>query len=230
MTYGEIYDMIVENCWPGVADIPQNMPAILRNKIRQCQRKLNREYNFWFSLAVNTITTVADQSEYDLPADFKEMEKCYFTVDGQSYGTPVLSQVDLTDHLDRGMQQVSYSTEYPSKFRIDGTHLHLYPAPSEIRTLNLVYWKFLPLVTITSDALFRAFAEDDIGLYCDEAIIYNVTMQIKLMQDEWQSASMYKDMYYEALQGAMQEDKFRRSIPETIAPYKTNIEDYALSD
>jgi hypothetical protein len=226
MTYGEIYNEICENVWPGVAAIPENMPAILRNRIKQAQRMINRDYNFWFSLDVATITTAASVQSYALPADFKEIEKCYFTVDGQSYGTPILSQLDLTDHLDRGLHESVYETEYPNQFRIDGMYLYFYPVPSEIRVLNILYWKFLPLVTTTTDAAFRAFAEDDIGLYCAEALIAYVSMRIKLMQNEWQAATMYKELFVESIEGARQEDKVRRSIPEAIAPYIGNSTSY----
>ena len=221
MTYGEMYDEIVQNCWPGVAAIPQNMPGILRSKIRLAQRKINRDYNFWFTLTAGTINTVASQQAYDLPTDFKDIEKGWFDVDGQNYGTPVLGQLDLMDHIDRGLHTSYAETEYPTQFRIDGANIYFYPIPSEIRVFNLLYWRFLPLVPITSDALFRAFAEDDIGVYCSEAIIFHVSMQIHLMMNEWQAAAMYRDLYTEAIEGAMQEDKARRSIPEAIAPYNS---------
>ena len=217
MTYGEIYDEICLNCWPGVAAIPETMPAFLRNKIRSAQRMINRDYNFWFLITTTTIATVAGTQAYNLPTDFKEIEKAWFTVYLQNYGKPVLTQIDIADHIDRGYQVSDSQVEYPEVFRIDGLQLHLYPLPSDVRTLNLLYWQFLELVDITVVATFEAY-EDAISIYCGEAIVYYVTSLVKLQQDEVAAAQAYRQLYVEAIQGAMQEDKRRRAIPETIAP------------
>jgi len=226
MTYGEIYDEICLNCFAG-AVVPENMPIPIRKKIAQCQRMLNRDYNFWFSISLGSLATVPSTQSYNLTGlltaginDFKEIEKIWFMVDGQTYGTPALSQMDIVDHIDRGLQMSSETSEYPSNFRIDGQYIYLYPIPSEIRTLKLLYWRYLPIVPVAGtavDAIFSAY-EDDISRYCAECIIYYVTAQIKLQQDEWQSQQIYMGYFNTALEGAMMEDKSRRSIPETVAP------------
>lgn len=215
MTYGEIYTEIINHCFPGVVP-PVNMPAIIRSKIKSAHRMINRDYNFWFTLGVSTIATVASQRSYALPDNFKDIERVYFTIYLQSYNGYPLEQLNLTDHLDYGLQTSVSSTEYPDKFRIDGANIDLYPLPSEVRTLNVLYWRFLPVLVIDPANLDTTFTNftDDISEYCDEAIIYYVSHVVKLMQDEWQSASLYKELYAEALQGAMQEDKTRRAIPE----------------
>lgn len=220
MTYGEIYDEIILNCFPGVAAPPENMPAFVRSKIRGTQRMINRDYPFWFTIGTDTIATVASTQAYDLPDDFKEIEKAWFTVEGQSYGRPVLTQLDIADHIDMGLQTSESEVEYPDMFRIDGAQIHFYPIPSEIRTCNILYWRFLDLVDTTVVATFNAYS-DDISVYCAEAIIYYVTSLIKLQQNEWEASAAFKQLFIEAIQGSMQEDKRRRSIPETIAPGQT---------
>lgn len=216
MTYAEIYQEICNLCFPGT-NVPVNMPLSIRRQIRQAQRMLNRDYNFWFTIYLGTIPTVAGQQAYALPSDYKEIEKGYFMIDGQNYGTPPLTQLDITDHIDRGFHQSHYETEYPDSFRIDGSNLYFYPVPKEVRDFKILYWRFLQLVP-EDETLFNAFAEDAFGLYCAEPIIYYVAHKIKLSQDEWQSASMYKQLFYETLEGAMNEDKSRRAIPETVVP------------
>ena len=88
----------------------------------------------------------------------------------------------------------------------------------QIRTLNIAYWGFLAAVPITDAATFNAY-EDSFSIYCDEAMIYYVTHLIKLQQDEFNSSMAYKQLFVEALDSAMREDKLRRSIPELVAPY-----------
>ena len=226
MTYGEIYDEICFNLW-GAVVAPEAMPVPIRRKIASCQRMLNRDYNFWFTIALGSLVTVAGTQSYDLtgittPAvnDFKEIEKAWFQVESQSYGTPALEQMDIADHIDRNLQTYADTEEYPRQFRIDGQYIYLYATPSEARTLKLLYWKFLPTVPVAGtvvDAVFSAY-EDDISRYCAECIIYYVTAQIKLQMDEWQSQQIYMQYFNVALEGAMMEDKSRRAIPETIAP------------
>ena len=227
MTYEEIYDDIVENCWPGVGgNPPQNMPARIRTKVRSCHRMINRDFNFWFTLTSGTITTVAGQSVYDLPELYKEMERAYFTISGQTYGGPVLNQIDITDGLDRAYHTDDTQVEYPSSFMVNGSQIILYPAPSTTGyTLNLYYWTFLPVIDIDTQANFEANAEDDIALYCGEAIVAWVTSKIKLMQNEWQESELYLRDYNIFIEGAIQEDMHRRAIPHNRAPYTTEFYD-----
>lgn len=226
MTYGEIYQEICFNLW-GAVPVPEAMPIPIRRKIASCQRMINRDYNFWFTIGLGSLVTADGTQSYSLtglttPAvnDFKEIEKVWFQVEGQNYGTPALEQMDIADHIDRSLQTRNETEEYPRQFRIDGKYIHLYNTPSEIRTLKLLYWRFLPVVPVAGtviDATFDAY-EDDISRYCGECIIFYVTAQIKLQMDEWQSQQIYMQYFNVALEGAMMEDKSRRAIPETIAP------------
>lgn len=215
MTYDEIYNEICNHLWPGTT-APVNMVAIIRQKMKSCHRMINRNYNFWFTLSTYDITTVVGQRSYALPADFKEIERAFFQKHLQTFYGPNLEQLDLTDHLDKGMCLSNARTEYPDKMRVDGTNLDLYPLPSEIRTLRIYYWRFLPVLNIATLNAFTP-ATDAISEYCDEAMIYYVTSVVKLMEDEWQSSEIFKGLYIEALEGAMQEDKARRAMPENKA-------------
>ena len=214
MTYGEIYEEICFMCWPG-DEPPSNIPAYLRRKILSARRMINRSYNFWFTLASTVLETEVEVQALALPADYKEIEKVYFSIYNQDYDGPVLRQLDLMDHIDLGFQKVDQSVEYPEMFRIDGSSLYLYPKPSHVRDLNLLYWKFLPNI---ADVDFDD-TEDDIGIYCSQAIIYHVASDIKLQENEWQTAQVYRQRFEEEIDGAMHEDKVRRQIPETKAPY-----------
>jgi hypothetical protein len=214
MTYGEIYEEICFMCWPG--DVPpENIPAFLRRKILSARRMINRGYNFWFTLKTEELTTIPSVGVLPLPDDFKEIEKTYFSIHNQDYSGPVLRQLDITDHIDLGLLRVDLEVEYPDMVRIDGSSLYLYPKPSEERTLNLFYWSFLPNI----DMADFDTAEDDISIYCSQAIIYHVASDVKLQENEWQTAQVYRQRFEEEIEGAMQEDKVRRSIPETRAPY-----------
>lgn len=224
MTYGEIYDEICQHCWPGVIP-PANMPAIVRQKIKSAHRMVNRDYNFWFTLSLYQVDTVPDQRTYQLPIspasnmEYKKIERAYFTVYLQNYCHPPLQEIGLTDHLDTGLNLSSNSTEYPDRFRVDGFNIDLYPLPSEVRTLNVLCWRFLPQLDITQATLATLFTPyvDDISRYCSDALIYYVVSVIKLMQDEWQSSASYKQLFIEAIEGSMQEDVARRAMPENKA-------------
>lgn len=226
MTYAEIYADIIENCFPGVGgNPPENMVMPILRKIRTCVRMINRDYPFWFLIGLTTINTVADTFRYNLPDDFKEVEKLWYTIDNQTYGSEPLNRLDLTEHIDRGYQLSSATVEYPPNFRIDGNYLYLYPTPSDARVLNMLYWIFLAPINITSYANFLTNAEDDIALYCGEAIVNWVSSKVKLMQNEWQASELFLRDFNDAIQGAMQEDKFRRQMPENVAPYSGVIND-----
>lgn len=218
MTYGEMYDEIITHCWPGT-NPPVNMPVIVRQKMKSAQRMINRDYTFWFTLSSGTINTVPLQRTYALPADYREIERSYFTVHLQSYYNPPLKEINITDHLDAGLNLSSSASEYPDRFRIDGTSVDLYPLPSDIRILNLMYWRFLDPINITQATLATLFTPytDAISEFCPEALIYYVVSIIKLMLDEWQSSASYKQLFIEAIEGSMQEDKSRRAIPENRA-------------
>lgn len=212
MTYGEIYDEIMLKAFSGSIP-PENMPNYIRRKIRACQRMINRDYNFWFTIVTTSINTVVGQRTYALPTGFKEIENAYFTVNMQNYATPPLRQVGLDQHITHGYNQDSSRSEYPDSFRIDGSTIDLFPLPSEIRVLNMFYWKFLDPVDNTVVATFNAY-EDAISIYCSEAIISYIMAEIKLDQNEWQASQMYKQSYFEAIEGARFEDTVRRQIPE----------------
>lgn len=215
MTYGDIYNEIVARAYPG-AVVPENMPTLIRSWIKRVQRMINRDYNFWFTLVTYQMNTVAGQRSYTLPANFKEVEKVFFTINGQTYTGNELSQLELDEHIKYGFLTDSSETEYPNVFRVDGTNLDFYPIPSSVREFNIFYWTFLDAVPVTPVATFEAY-EDDISIYCDDAIINFILHKIKLDQNEWQAAIEYKNVYLECLAGAMQEDKVRRQIPENKA-------------
>jgi len=211
MTYGEIYDEIMLKAFTTTP--PENMPAYIRRKIRACQRMINRDYNFWFTLITTTITTIPNQRVYALPERFKEIEKTYFQINLQNYMGPVLTQIGLVQDMDYNLLTDNTAVEYPNTMKIDGSNIHLYPLPNAVRILYLTYWKFLLPVEIDDIAVFRAYS-DDFSVYCCEAIIFHIMADIKLDQNEWQASQMYKQEYQIAIEGARFEDTVRRSIPE----------------
>lgn len=229
MTYGELYDEIIARAFPGSIP-PENMPDRIRLWLKRCQRMINRKYNFWFTLDTYAIATVASQRSYALPDNFKEIEKAYFTINGQTYTGDELGQIELDEHIKFGLLKDDSEVEYPTQFRVDGMALDLFPLPSSVRSLNIYYWKFLDVVPITPVATFAAYT-DDISEYCEDAIINYVLSTIKLDQNEWQASMEYKQRYIEAIEDAYHEDNVRRSIPENKAPlsgsYSTG---YALED
>ena len=217
MTYGDMYNEIVLRAYSTTVP-PENTAGYIRRKMKACQRMINRDYNFWFSLEqAVTITTVVNQRDYALPTNFKELERCNFVINLQSYNGPKLRLMNLMDDIDDGYDQSSVAVEYPTDMKVDGTTISLYPLPSEVRTLNIKYWKFLPLVDDTDEALFNA-DEDAISIYCCEALISYVLAGIKVDQNEWEASQILKQEYLEAIEGAKFEDTVRRQIPENEAP------------
>lgn len=211
MLYGEIYNEVCENCWPGAA-VPTTMPDFIRRKIRACQRMLNRDFDFWFTLASTTISSIADTKQYALPSGFKKIERAYWDIDGQNYCTAPLERIDLLDHVDSGLTETEMSVEYPGRMRVDGENIFVYPAPSEVRTLNVIYWEYLDAVP-SVQATFEAY-EDDFSIHLCEAIIGYVTSQIKQAQNEWQSAQMFKQDAQREIQSSLMENQDRIKIPE----------------
>jgi hypothetical protein len=150
---------------------------------------------------------------YALPANYKEMERCYFAVNGQDFFTEPLIPLELTEDIDYSHAMRNGTSEYPTHFLVDGTNLILYPTPVYVRTLHMLLWKFIPAPDITDVTLFNA-TEDALSIYIYDAIIYWVLSELKLEMDEAQSSQLYSERYFDALNDAYAEDRRRRQHME----------------
>ena len=217
MTYEQIYNQIVRKCW-GQAVVPTIAPEHIREMIVSAHKKIQRQYNFWFNLYRTTMNTVESQSSYTLPDNFKEMERCYFAVNGQDFFTERLIPLEITEDIDYGYIPRNGEAEYPTHFVIDGTSIILYPTPVYVRTLHMLLWKFIAPPDITDETTFNA-TEDALSINLYEAIIYWVLSELKLEMDEAQSSQLYADRYYDALRDAYSEDRRRRQKMELTPNY-----------
>lgn len=217
MTYGQIYNQIIRKCW-GQAVVPTIAPEHIREIIVSAHKKIQRQYNFWFNLNRTTLNTVETTARYDLPDNYKEMERCYFAVNGQNFFTEPLIPLEITEDIDYQHVMRNGSSEYPTHFLVDGTSIILYPTPAYARTLHMLLWKFVPEPDITDVTVFNA-TEDALSIYLYDAIIYWVLSELKLEMDEAQSSELYMSRFYDALRDACEEDRRRRQHMELRSNY-----------
>jgi len=217
MTYGQIYNQIVRKCW-GQATVPTIAPEHIREMIVSAHKKIQRQYNFWFNLFRTTISTVELQASYALPVNYKEMERCYFAVNGQDFFTEPLIPLEIAEDIDYGHVLKNGTSEYPTHYIADGTNLILYPTPIYVRTLHMLLWKFIPAPDITNVNIFNVY-EDVLSINLHDAIIYWVLSELKLEMDEAQSSQLYGDRYFDALNDACLEDRRRRQKMELVTNY-----------
>jgi hypothetical protein len=202
MTYGEIYTSICRHLW-GNSTPPASASTMLQGVdgiISDCQQKVHLDYNCWFMQAYTLIITADGQYGYNLPYDFKEIINCLFKQEGTTEFYLPLKALGL------GQGQLlwnSQESEYPEYYEITDASIVLYPKPSEIRTLNINYWKKFerPLLTTTEDA---------VALNMSKVLVYMGIVEYSNIQKEYDVAERYDSKVFEELEMIKSQDRARR--------------------
>ena len=193
MNFGEIYDSVVFNVW-GDSVPPTGSVARLQGEsgiIANMHRDIQTDYNYWFMESWAEIDSIVGNQGYDLPANYKEIINCMWQVldtdATDPYFTDPLNNLSLRDaHLI--WKDNNQRDEYPENFQIRlGMNLILYPIPSEIRRLVVVYNRYLDR---PATATFSADT-DDLTQYGAEAIISLSTAKMFRILQELNMSSTY---------------------------------------
>lgn len=103
---------------------------------------------FWFNEGRSTASTVADQEWYDMPSDFREIDSLKITINDNDY---VLNERHYSEIENWAITPSAY-TGYPTDYCIYNDQLRLYPAPNDVYTLSISYWKDLTDIATATDS------------------------------------------------------------------------------
>ncbi len=191
MTFGEILARVNFLVW-GNSTPPTGTTAQLSGDegiIADIHRNIQEDYNYWIMRADVVIPTVVDTQAYTLPTNFKEMIDMTFKVDGEDYWGPKLEPVDKRVEIEL-WQRNNSDAEYPTHFAFYNATVVLYPKPSAIRNLHVMYWKYFDRPSaFTSTA---STDNDDLTTHAGKAISYLAAAEMCWILDEFQKAQHYE--------------------------------------
>lgn len=121
--------------------------VFLNNAQKEVQKKLIKMGDNYYTKFVQT-STVANQSRYVLPQDFKKLHRLELVTTGTVPNESVQSLTPMTinqqDMVSRGTGQALY-------YFIEKNTLVLFPAPDSVQTLRLVYSYQVTDMSLDSD-------------------------------------------------------------------------------
>ena len=218
MTFYEIYTSTIMKIW-GDTTPPTSGVSYIQDLISNIHRKLQQDYNFWFMRAYTTWETVVDSQTYGAPAEFKEMINLQFKKEGESYFTDPMSVLKLTEPFVTQWNKNNGSVEYPEFYELQSDYITIYPAPSEIRTLHLIYWTFSSR-PVAADWIEGSSTEDSVAAYLGEAISYIAASDYSLIQKDYEQAKIYNDKANELIYNLKREDNRKRQAPLQYVEYQ----------
>lgn len=170
------------------------------NFIRDIIDELNIKQVWRFNLVTSSpITTVAGQSDYDMPADFWKIYNARKT-DGIDYMLTTLQQYDF-DMLfvsQRNINGFPYILVIKNTFR-DGTFM-LFPTPDGTYTIELNYFKFIGKPPNDSTAL-------DLPQPYQVIPKYGSTSRLSALVSNWQGARYWQALYDNAYREMKKSDE-----------------------
>lgn len=122
-------------------DVTNDTSTANRNRgirrINQYQRQICSMKNFWWLNKEYTITTIADQHNYQLPVFLRRPSSITVTVGSIDYPVEELPNGRAYDKL-RGLDGTDYSSDYPTFYHIRNGQILLYPEPASANnTINI---------------------------------------------------------------------------------------------
>lgn len=107
------------------------------NFLRQGQRALQAILRIYNTDELRTFSTVASQTSYNLPENFKSLTTLYVTVDSTQYEARLIQDEELWREL-QANTQISVS-DYVQFCYIRPTTIEIYPIPSSSQTATIIY-------------------------------------------------------------------------------------------
>lgn len=126
------------------SDITSRIRIAIQSAIKHYERE-----RWYFNEAVtsSSLTTVASQAFYALPADFMKLDSITLTQSGWKRGLEPMSYIEM-DHRDAGN---SAAIGIPSFYSIYKNQLRHYPIPDSAYVVTLSYQKRLTTLSATTD-------------------------------------------------------------------------------
>jgi len=108
---------------------------LINDSIREL---LSMPYDWDFSEASNTDTTVASQAQYDFPFDYEKLKSVTVTIGNFIY---TVDEAENREHFDK-LNETTYTADIPEYFYIYAGKLNMFPTPSTSgNTINIYYKK-----------------------------------------------------------------------------------------
>ena len=114
---------------------------------KQVQKLVEQAFEGHFSLCAET-TLVIGQREYELPTDFKRLDRLEIILSGSTFGT---QNVQRVAKITPNQQDQFARTGTPLGYYFKGTQLVLVPCPDIAKTLRMEYTKKLSDMVNDSD-------------------------------------------------------------------------------
>ena len=124
-------------------DMADQLTLIIQKSIDQYAA--NR---WWFNERMGAVVTTVGSHVAPLPADFRYLDEAWLQVGGVAYPMRLLQAVDIDQ-----LYAASMSNAQPTDIAILGTNLYLWPAASQVWTINLRYvGEVTPALDYTKDS------------------------------------------------------------------------------
>lgn len=107
----------------------------LNNAQKETQKLVEQAFEGHFIKCVET-TTVVDQREYELPSDFKRLQRLELVITGSTF---VTQEVHLLNKITRNQQDLFDRKGTPQCYFFKGTQIILAPVPDAAKTLRMEY-------------------------------------------------------------------------------------------
>lgn len=221
MTFVEIYNSVVMRLW-GDTTPPTSAVTTLQGPngtIANAYRQIQQDYNYWFMRAYTSFPTVVGYQTYGLPDEFKELISVQFKKEDEDYFLDPLSILKLTQPFKSQWNANTPAKEYPDFYEFVGEDITIYPAPSEIRTLHLIYWSFFARPTAAYFTLATTI-ENDVTKYAGDIISYMAAADYSLIQKEYDQYQIYSGKSKELIVELKQEDYRRRQANMQFITYE----------
>ena len=214
MTFYEIYASAVVRLW-GDTTPPTSAIAFLQGAngiIANAHRQLQQDYNYWFLRAYTSWPTVAGTQTYGLPAECKEIINLQFKKADEDYFLDPMSVLSLTEPFKTQWINEQTQVEYPTFYELLGESITIYPPPSGIRTVHLIYWSFFDR-PVAADWVSGSSTEDSVIEYAGDILSYLSAAEYSLIMKEYDQYQVYNQKAEELIFKLKQENYRRIQAP-----------------
>jgi len=201
MTGKDIIDQVMDNIGKVQTKLTDtNLRAIILNWANRVREDISARSPHWIWLEdTDTITTVADQAEYDLPSEYDVSKRSVVSL--YQYETPAKLKYINARTLDLIEPKISNRSGNPTAYSVFADKLILYPVPDDAYT---VYLRFIKTVS----ALLDSTADKvDIPDKYKKVVIDGVLINAYQMFPEWGNAATQVQIYEAGIIRMLQENR-----------------------
>lgn len=141
MTFLEMQDQVLQDL--DDVDAGYFTRAIVKTYLNQAQKQVQKlveqAFEGHFTLCAET-TLVVNQREYELPTDFKRLNRLEVILSGTTFAN---QDVRVISKITANQQDQFARTGVPLGYYFKGTQMVLVPAPDTVKTLRMEYTKKL---------------------------------------------------------------------------------------